>query len=298
MERLKVVDLKALSKSLGLRGYSRLRKAELVKLIMDHLSSRPRLIPRPHQVIKPLEGIIRHRPPKPTRPPPPAPPRPIPPPVFQRYQPREKGSKVSDVQQPEGMDEPPKVKYDPKKLKHMKQNLAELNKKIRRSKKKHDNMIRRKNNLKKAIDEMVRSKPIPQPKPTPPSRQPEFRELEQAFGRAYRSYRTMGRPRINPDTFFASIRKQLIQLVSRELKELRLVRVQTTTWICFRQDFQFAELAFNSRMIDFHIASDIESLVDLMINHTREQIKNPFLINSRFVFEEVLFMDVNFHRLN
>ena len=39
MERLKVVDLKALSKSLGLRGYSMLRKAELVKLIIDHLSS-------------------------------------------------------------------------------------------------------------------------------------------------------------------------------------------------------------------------------------------------------------------
>ena len=123
MERLKVVELKALSKSLGLRGYSRLRKAELVKLIVDHLSSRPRPIPRPHQVIKPLEGIIRRRPPKPTRPPSPPPPRPIPPPrppAFQRYQFREKGSKVGDVQQPEGMEEPPKVKYHSKKLKHMK----------------------------------------------------------------------------------------------------------------------------------------------------------------------------------
>ena len=180
----------------------------------------------------------------------------------------------------------------------MKQDLAELNKKIRRSKKKHDNMIRRKNNLKKAIDAMVRSKPTPQPKPTPPPRQPEFRELEQAFGREDRSYRTMGRPRIDPDTFFTSIRKQLIQLISRELKELRLARVQTTTWIRFGQDFQFVELAFNSRMTDFQKASDIESLVDLMINHMREQIENPLLINSRFVFKEVLLMDVNFHRLN
>ena len=167
-------------------------------------------------------------------------------------------------------------------------------------------MIRRKNNLKKDIDEMVRSKPTPEPKPTPPPRQPEFRQLEQAFGRAYRSYRTLGRPRMDPDTFFASIRKQLIQLISRELKELRSARVQTKTWIRLRQDFQFvealrasyAELAFNSRMADFHKTSDIESLVDLMINHMRDQIVNPALINSRFVFEEVLFMDVNFHRLN
>ena len=87
-------------------------------------------------------------------------------------------------------------------------------------------MIGKKNNLKKAIDEMVRSKPIPQPKLTPPPRQAEFRELERAFGRAYRSYRTIGRPRIDPDTLFASIRKQLIQLISRELKELRSARVQ------------------------------------------------------------------------
>ena len=220
MERMKVVELKALSKSLGLRDYSRLRKAELVKLIMDHSSSGPRPIPQSRQVKKPPEGIIRCRPPKPTRPP-----RPIPPPrppVFQRYQLREKGSKVGDVQQPKGVVEPPKVKYDPKKLKHMKPN-----KKIRRSKKKHDNMIRRKNNLKKAIDEMVRSKPIPQSRPTPPPKQTEFRELEQAFGRVYRSYRTF----VDPDTFFTSIREQLIQLISRELKELRQD---------FRQDFRFA----------------------------------------------------------
>ena len=184
--------------------------------------------------MKPLEGIIRRRPPKPTRRPPPSLPRPIPPPrppVFQRYQLREKGSKVGDVQQPEGIEDPPKVKYDPKKLKCMKRDLGELNKKIRRSKKKHYNMIRRKNNLKKTVDEMVTSKPIPQPKPTPPSRQPEFRELEQAFGRAYRVYRTMGRPRIDPDTFLASVRDQLVQLISRELRELRSARVQTTTWI-------------------------------------------------------------------
>ena len=51
-------------------------------------------------------------------------------------------------------------------------------------------------------------------------------------------------------------------------------------------------------MTEFHRASDIELLVKGMINHIREKIENPALINSRFVFEEVLFMDVNFHRLN
>ena len=35
-----------------------------------------------------------------------------------------------------------------------------------------------------------------------------------------------------------------------------------------------------------------------MINHTKEQIENPALLNSRFVFVEVLFTNVDFHQLN
>ena len=43
-------------------------------------------------------------------------------------------------------------------------------------------------------------------------------ELEQAFGGAYRSYRVNGRPKIDIDTFFNRIRKELIGLIKRELK--------------------------------------------------------------------------------
>ena len=41
MERLKVTGVEGLLKSLDLRGYSRLRKADLVKLIMDYFASGP-----------------------------------------------------------------------------------------------------------------------------------------------------------------------------------------------------------------------------------------------------------------
>ena len=43
-------------------------------------------------------------------------------------------------------------------------------------------------------------------------------ELEQAFGGAYRSYRVNGRPKIDVDTFFSRIRKELIELIKQELK--------------------------------------------------------------------------------
>ena len=35
-----------------------------------------------------------------------------------------------------------------------------------------------------------------------------------------------------------------------------------------------------------------------MVAHMKTQIKNPALLNSRFRFGEVLFLDVNFHLLN
>ena len=43
-------------------------------------------------------------------------------------------------------------------------------------------------------------------------------ELVQAFGGAYRSYRVNGRPKIDVDTFFNRIRKELIGLIKRELR--------------------------------------------------------------------------------
>ena len=58
------------------------------------------------------------------------------------------------------------------------------------------------------------------------------------------------------------------------------------------------ELAFNSRITDFFTRSDFKQLIDGMINHMKEQIENPALLNSRFVFDEVLFLDISFHRLN
>ena len=58
------------------------------------------------------------------------------------------------------------------------------------------------------------------------------------------------------------------------------------------------ELAFNSRMTEVHQGSDLDGIVDGMIAHMKTQIENPALVNSRFRFDEVLFLDVNFHRLN
>ena len=127
-------------------------------------------------------------------------------------------------------------------------------------------------------------------------------ELEQASNGAYRSYRINGRPRMDVETFFHRIRGDLIDLIKRELNDLNSARVQTTTWIRFvredEEDQEKVELALNSLMTSFYRGSDLDQIVDGMIANMKFQIENPALLNSRFVFDEVLYMDANFHQLN
>ena len=58
------------------------------------------------------------------------------------------------------------------------------------------------------------------------------------------------------------------------------------------------ELAFNSLMMSVYQGSDLDKIVDGMTDNMKFQIQNPALLNSRFVFDEVLFTNVDFHQLN
>ena len=125
-----------------------------------------------------------------------------------------------------------------------------------------------------------------------------FKEREQAFGGTYRSYSVEGVPKMDLETFFRRIRQGLIEAIKRELGSRNSARLQTTTWIKFVKDNERIELAFNSRMMNLHRGSDLDQIVDEMFAHMMAQIENPPLLNSRFKFDEVLFLDANFHQLN
>ena len=114
------------------------------------------------------------------------------------------------------------------------------------------------------------------------------------------------------DTFFSRIRKELIELIKRELKTRTSARIQTTVWIRFVRDEPLGgpgkahdeegqervELLFNSLMTSVYRGSETDQTVDGMIANMKFQIENPALLNSRFVFDEFLYLDVNFHQLN
>ena len=104
------------------------------------------------------------------------------------------------------------------------------------------------------------------------------------------------------DTFFSRIRKELIELIKPELKTRTSARIQMTGWIRFVRDGEEGrkrvELAFNSLMMSVYRGSEIDQIVDGMIANMKFQTENPALQNSRFIFDDFLYLDVNFHQLN
>ena len=112
--------------------------------------------------------------------------------------------------------------------------------------------------------------------------------------------------------FFNRIGKRLIELIEQELKTRTLTRIQMTAWIRFVRDgpprgpgeahdeegHEIVELAFNSLMTSVYRGSETDQIVDGMIANMKFQIENPALLNSRFVFNESLYLDINFHQLN
>ena len=176
----------------------------------------------------------------------------------------------------------------------MKEKLDELNRKIRHPRKKHDGVIHKRNALRKAIEDLKHgTKPEPMAEP-----EWNFEKHERAFGGAYRSYRVNGRPRMDYSTFFGRIREGLIELIKQGLTSLNSARIQMIVWIRFIKDNDQVELAFNSRMTNMHQAGNLDQIVNGMVGHMETQIENPALLNSKFRFDEVLFPDLNFHRLN
>ena len=100
------------------------------------------------------------------------------------------------------------------------------------------------------------------------------------------------------DTFFARTKRFLIDLLSRETRN-RAVHTQITTWIRFIKDeIEMVNLTFNSRMLEVYNLSDMDEIVSSMIGHMCQQIENPALKDSKFVFDGVIHMNIDFHRLN
>ena len=166
--------------------------------------------------------------------------------------------------------------------KRIERKISELNKKVRRAKKNKvkESLIAKRESLRSKLADIKWNQ--------------EARLIKGTFNRLYRRYVIDGRPRMDYNTFFSRIRSQLM----KTLKKAKSSKVQATVWIKFKKGDEVVKLPFNSRMMEVHDSSDISNIVEEMLSHIISQIENPALSNSDFEFEEVLFMDIDFHQLN
>ena len=185
---MRVAELKSLARERGLRGYSRLRKAELIALLQNN---------------PPLQAATR-RPPRPTRPPPP-------PPLSVRFRPdrprQPSPQEMNTFEQQEMSKSRPVVTsklndwYD-WLINHVPSTIKDgASRAFKTFKDKIMGFYNRVtgNQTQHKIEGAER----------PTSGEP-LNPIEQAFEGAYRSYRIDGRPGMDVETFFSRIRRELI----------------------------------------------------------------------------------------
>ena len=171
--------------------------------------------------------------------------------------------------------------HPPNRNKHIEAKIAEINRKIKRAKNRRNKqcLITKQDLLRLELNWGPR-------------------QLDGAFCGAYRCYQIDGIKGMDVDTFFTRTKRFLIDLLSRATRN-RAVHSQVTTWIRFVKDgIELVYLVFNSRMLAVYNLSDMGEIVSAMIEHMYQQIENPALRDSKFVFDGVIHMDIDFHRLN
>ena len=270
---MKMPELKSLAKERRLRNYSRMRKTELVALLQNNPPpGQRRASTSPTPPTQTWEPIDDRRPRKPS------------PQEMDIFEQQEMSKSRPQVKSKLNKWYDWSINYVPKPIK------GGASRAFRTFK---DKVMGLYNRVTGSAGNGTR---IREPKPFKPI------ELEQVFGWAYRTYRINGKPKIYVDTFSNRIRKKLIELIKRELKTRTSARIQTSAWIRFVRDDEEGqervELAFNSLMTSVYRGSEPNQIVDRMIANMKFQIENPALLNSRFVFDEFLYLDVNFHQLN
>ena len=120
--------------------------------------------------------------------------------------------------------------------------------------------------------------------------------IEGAFGGNYSKYRINSIEGMDLPTFFSKIRSSISNVLRKETSQ-RSIRSQTTTWIRYMKEDEYINLAFNSIMTPVYMLSDIDSIVQSMINHLSQQVDNPTLRDSKFVFDKISHTDISNHRL-
>ena len=242
----KLPELNAEAKRLGLNNYSRLRKQELIDLLRNQRT--PTIEPSA-PITKKIPAPGTKKIPSPTK----------------------------------------KIEMSPKelerKVKRLKQKLREINQKIKNNKKKKRNLHQQqvKSKLENELDEIKRSK---------------FRITESASAlRGFaRQFRIDGIPRHALREFLQKVRIN-VQKLMRENRRTRVRMILTcemTRKELFSESTQILNTFFNSETVKNLEGTDESAVYDRSIQAIEERIQNFNQRGSNWKFERVLSLDIHF----
>ena len=271
-ETLRMPELKALARERRLRGYSRLRKAELIAFLQDEdrRQEEPPTREPELQVLQPLtKRQLKRRRNKNSK-------------LYKKF--KNLSKEINNLKsQIEGLEnkiakaaQSTNAGFKRKKIRSMKRDVAKAIEKLKESEKSFESIesrIPKNNNSKQSsskrieneiteLNKKIRRVKNKKNKECLIAKRDSLKielswgpkELEGAFGGAYRRYIIDGIEGkghvLEVDTYFARTRKFLIDLLNKETTN-RAMRSQATTWIRFvRDEVEQVSLAFNSRMMN------------------------------------------------
>ena len=178
-----------------------------------------------------------------------------------------------------------KITQQSKENKRINKKIEDLNRKIRKVR----GVNKTKNKVKNRLRSMREALKLQLIDTTP-------KLIEGTFGGNFSKYRIKGIEGMDVPTYLSKIRASIGNVLRKETSR-RAIRCQTTTWIRFEKGDDYVDKAFNSRMTPVYMHSEMDTIVQEMVNYMKKQVDNPKLRDSKFVLDSILQTDISCHRL-
>ena len=152
-------------------------------------------------------------------------------------------------------------------------------------------------------------------------------EHTEAMNGAYKSFRIDGQKKADVDSYIALVKPEVQKLVKEQAKALDAAKVQLHLWVMWKKEEQLmiqldgdemegwsedekqarlksdgtyetkVEKVFNSAMTEIFQGSDAEGILKSMFAHIKTQVEHLALPKSGFTLDHIMHLDIDFHKL-
>ena len=132
-----------------------------------------------------------------------------------------------------------------------------------------------------------------------------------------------GAPKTDIDSYFGQTKPHIKTLIKNQLKEMGSAKIIMTLWVRWKKrimplieldpedaknaqdlddgttgdNYIRVEMPFNSLMTEFFDTSDINDLIQRMLEYIKAQTENPKFPERGFTLDKIMQLYINFHRL-